>query len=407
MQQPRSEGRPGTERANPEGLKILEIPLAWGHAEAGGVVSVVRDLIAELGPAHRVILLVSDWSAPRPAMGEPEPGCEHYRLRLAGPPESLAAIKQLIAFPVHFALSVARFRSFCREHGIDIVHLHYLNPQHLVPVCARLLGGPPVVITIHRGDVVELENEPVLARWAKRFAARRADRLVAVSEWLAETAARAIGRVSRPSAIYNGFTLQDPSEDADAFAPGRDALPGDYAVMVANVRPYKGHDIALAAWQMLKARGRMIPLVIVGGGPGLQEAKDRAAALGLDETEVRFLGSRPRPETLDIIRNAALYIAPSRNEGFGIVIIEAGGLGVPVVCSAIGPFMEIIVGEANGYIFPADDAAGLADKVAEALSDRDEAGRRAERLRERVTRSFTRQAMGRNYEALFREIVRT
>jgi glycosyltransferase involved in cell wall biosynthesis len=386
-------------------LKILEIPLAWGHAEAGGVVSVVRDLIAELGPAHRVILLVSDWSAPRPAMGEPEPGCEHYRLRLAGPPESLAAIRRLIAFPVHFALSVARFRSFCREHGVDIIHLHYLNPQHLVPVCARLLGGPPVVITIHRGDVVELADEPVVARWAKRFAARRADRLVAVSGWLAETAARAIGRVTRPSVIYNGFTLPAPSGDgAEDAARAPDRLPEDYAVMVANVRPYKGHDIALAAWRMLKTREEMIPLVIVGGGPGLQEAKDRAAALGLDETEVRFLGSRPRPETLDIIRNAALYIAPSRNEGFGIVIIEAGGLGVPVVCSAIGPFMEIIVGEANGYIFPADDAAGLADKVAEALSDRDEAGRRAERLRERVTECFTRQAMGRTYEALFLDI---
>ena len=365
----------------------------------------MEDLSTGLADRHDVTVLISDWQYPHLRQCASANGRVHYRLRLLRPPASAFEVKATLAFPMRFALAVWRFTRFCRQRHIDIVHLHFLTPSYVIPVVARLLGAPPVVLTIHRGDVVNMDEKPFLWKWMKQFVARRANAVVAVSAWLAEYAQAALRLPSRPGVVYNGFSDEMARVDGPSCTPPIPEVPDRFAVMVANVRPYKGHDLALDAWRILQEQDVDLPLVIVGGGPGLESARTRAHTLGLGPDRVQFVGSLPRSIALDLVRKAALYVAPSRNEGFGIVVLEAGFLGVPVVCSDIGPFQEIVGDENNAFVFQSGDADHLAERVRQALNHPTDAARRAHLLQKRVTDTFSTRNMVRNYQDVYKAAV--
>ena len=94
------------------------------------------------------------------------------------------------------------------------------------------------------------------------------------------------------------------------------------------------------------------------------ELTNRVSAAGLSE-RILFLG-----EVTDILpyyQAIDLYVAPSRNEGFGLTPLEAMACGVPVVTSDAGAYSDMVVEGENGAISTAGDGAGLTGAIAKLL----------------------------------------
>jgi glycosyltransferase involved in cell wall biosynthesis len=144
-------------------------------------------------------------------------------------------------------------------------------------------------------------------------------------------------------------------------------LPRRYLLFVGAAQPRKGLDVLLAAHALLP---ELVPLVVagpVGWGPA-PTMSSRVHTVGyLSEADLRC-----------VVAGAVAVILPSRDEGFGLPVLEAMAAGTPVVCSDLPALREIAGGLAN--FVPADDPAALAVALTAADSaDGDRAGVAARR----------------------------
>jgi glycosyltransferase involved in cell wall biosynthesis len=120
-------------------------------------------------------------------------------------------------------------------------------------------------------------------------------------------------------------------------------------------------------------------LVVVGDGP-LRSSLPQAS------------GFVPRDELGSYYARAAVVACPSRREGFGMSCLEAMSYGAPVVASGVGGLLDLVVDGETGVLVPPRDVAALRAALAGLLADPERRRRLGTAGRERVERSFTRQA---------------
>jgi alpha-1,3-rhamnosyl/mannosyltransferase len=229
--------------------------------------------------------------------------------------------------------------------------LRRLRPQLLHTQHALPLGfGGRSVVTLHD---LHFEREPHAMSLPDRLtfkavvprAARRADRVIAVSERTRRDAIDLYGLApERVVVVTHGV---DP-----AFGPGADGGHGGYVLFVGAVQPRKDPLAALAA-----ARAAGLPLVVAG------PPKDAALARRLADEGADVRGVVPQDELARLYRGAAALILPSRYEGFGLPVLEAMASGTPVVCSDDRALREVA---ADAGIY-----GDLVDGIRQAVAERD------------------------------------
>ncbi len=221
------------------------------------------------------------------------------------------------------------------------------------------------VVTVHDLSFERLPGlmsarDRLLFRTLVPRAVRRADRVLAVSEWTKRDLVERYGiRPEKIAVTPNGV---DP-----LFHPNGKAREGPpYALFVGGIQPRKDPLTALEALALLD---RELQLLVVGserrGGDAFRETVRR---LGL-ERRVELAGHVDREELATLYRGAACLVFPSRYEGFGLPLLEAMASGVPVVASNAGALPEV-AGEAALLVEPGDPAA-LAAGVERALAERE------------------------------------
>lgn len=138
-------------------------------------------------------------------------------------------------------------------------------------------------------------------------------------------------------------------------APGTGG--GGYALYAGRLSPEKGIATMLEAW---KSAGNAMPLKVVGEGP-LAELVVAAGRVG---PEIEYLGGRPLPEVLDLMRSAEFLVFPSEwYETMGRTIMEAFAVGTPVVAANIGPPASMVVSGETGFHFAPGNVAELRERV--------------------------------------------
>lgn len=128
-----------------------------------------------------------------------------------------------------------------------------------------------------------------------------------------------------------------------------------------NLIPVKGFDLALEAASIVFARHPDWSWHIYGDGSEQERLKAQAEELGIAE-HVRFMGRTKRLS--EAYRSAAMYVLPSRSEGFGLVLAEAKAFRLPTVAFDIpyGP-RNIIRDGVNGTLVPPYSVEGMADAI--------------------------------------------
>lgn len=231
----------------------------------------------------------------------------------------------------------------------------------------RRTPGTAYVLTVH--DLVPLDMPDTVStafRWQFRLWLARslmlADRLLCVSERTRQDLLRRFPQVEpRAVVVPNGV---DHVNAGTLDAAGEDfltalSLPKDYVLYAGSLDVRKNVALVLDAQERLRARGRPFTLVLAGQswyGSGAVETRiTRLRSEGLD---VRTLGYQTPAIFYALMRRAALFVFPSRYEGFGLPPLEAMRLGTPTVVSTAGSLPEVC-GDAAPAVDP-DDAEGLA-----------------------------------------------
>lgn len=211
----------------------------------------------------------------------------------------------------------------------------------------------------------------------------------------------------REVVIPNGIPLPSPSsaEDRAAARAELGLRPDDLVVgIVARLTHVKGHELLFDAIAKLVPSLPRLRLVCIGDGEREAQLRELTQTLHITE-HVRFAGLRR-----DVARLLpALDVAclTSRYECAPLSVIEAMAAGVAVVASDVGTVSEMVTDGVQGRLFPAGDAAALADRLAELAADPALRARMGAAGRTRAERRFRIQDTAGKYQRLLTELVGT
>jgi glycosyltransferase involved in cell wall biosynthesis len=239
--------------------------------------------------------------------------------------------------------------------------------------------GKAYVLTVH--DLIPLtmrETVSTAFRWQFRLWLARslmlADRVICVSAHTRdELLARFPEAAGRTEVVHNGVDHVDAERlDAtgEAFVRAL-SLPKDFVLYAGSLDVRKNVGLVLDALERLRARGRSASLVLAGqswfGSGAVEQRVGRMRAEGFD---IRPLGYQSAPVFYELMRRAAVFVFPSRGEGFGLPPLEAMRLGTATIVSSAGSLPEVC-GDAAPAVGP-DDAEGLAEVIARLLRSPEE-----------------------------------
>lgn len=239
----------------------------------------------------------------------------------------------------------------------DLVHCNSAGPtQWMLPAC--WWKGVPTLVNLH---------SPYMRRSRYVLGLHLADHIVAVASAVARPLLDDGMEQDRLSVIYNGF-------DSHALTQGQPAemdlrshlrIPPEAAigVIAGSLIRRKGHDILFEAMKRMDQLNRPFHLLVAGEGP--EREFFQATAKGLP---VHFLGQR---DDLGLILrdHADFLIAPSRQEAFGRVIIEAAFVGIPAIGANIDGIPEAILDTVTGLLVKPESPCELAAAIMRLIED--------------------------------------
>ena len=140
----------------------------------------------------------------------------------------------------------------------------------------------------------------------------------------------------------------------------------------------KGLDVLIRAFNEIAPAHPAARLRVLGAGPGRQMYESMVAEAVRDR--VIFMGHQDPADLPAIFATADIFCLPSRHDGWGVVVNEALGAGLPIVASsATGAAHDLVTEGTNGFITPTDDVAALTDALRRLVAD--------DRLRHRMAQA--------------------
>jgi glycosyltransferase involved in cell wall biosynthesis len=172
------------------------------------------------------------------------------------------------------------------------------------------------------------------------------------------------------------------------------------ALMLANLAPHKGQETAIKAMAALKKAGVKAMLWLAGverGGERHYTAllSNLRAELGLED-RVQFLDYRT--DAADLLRAADVFLLPSTHEGLPLSILEAQASKVPVLAAPTGGIPEVVIDGETGFLHPATDVLGYANRIKALLRQPDLYYHMTERAYTNILKEYTWQVY---YERLW------
>ena len=308
--------------------------------------------------------------------------------------------------PYSLALAVT-LHEVIRDHGLDLLHVHYALPHATSGWIARTMlraeaADVRLVTTLHGTDIT-LVGQDASFRTITQFSIHQSDGITAVSEWLRRETGDAFGVAPERIRVIPNFVDTDVYR-RDRYPCHRDSLApgGEKIVMhISNFRPVKrvADVVRIHADIRREVDAR---LVMIGDGPERQTAEDAARELGTEE-EVVFLGKLD--SVAELLACADLFLLPSEEESFGLVALEALACGVPVVGSAGSGLAEVVEDGVDGHLHEVGDVDAMAASGAALLRDEDRWTSFSRAGRRRAEEHFSADRVVPRYEDYYREVL--
>lgn len=278
-------------------------------------------------------------------------------------------------------------RRAIRDLRPDVVHAHWWFPGGLAAALA-VGSGVPLVTTLHGTDV-RLARTARPARALFRRVVRRADVVTAVSRFLADET-----RVLDPTAVPVVAPMPAAAWLFRAPAPGS---PRSGLLFVGRLNEQKGLGDLLSAMPFIAGAPT---LDVVGDGAGRDRLVALADSLGV-AARVRWRGVVPQQGLPDLYAAASVLVVPSREEGLGLVAVEALLCETPVVAFRSGGVTDVVQDGVTGHLVPSGDRVALAAAIDLVLGDPAGAARRSREGRTRMLATFGPEAVAERYHGVY------
>jgi len=286
--------------------------------------------------------------------------------------------------------AVSEIRKIIAQGAYDCVHVHLFPGQYYCAKLADEFKEVHFVFTEHstfnkRREIKALYN---IEKWSYS----KYERIICVSEMTRKSLENWMPSIKpKIRVIHGGIVINEISKPREPLYD---------AVLVGSLRgKEKGVDIFIKAIKNIE--NQISRAAVVGDGVLKEELISLRDSLNLTD-KIEFVGNVENVN--EYLAKSRMFVLPSRWEGFGLAIIEAMALRVPVIASNIGGIPEIITDGKDGILVPVEDIQELSKSMLEIMGNDEKAFKMAENAYKTVVEKFSIQVFVKNLNSLYREL---
>jgi glycosyltransferase involved in cell wall biosynthesis len=301
---------------------------------------------------------------------------------------------------------MARYAQLARREHFDIIDA-WLYPTDVFAALGRFVTRTPIVMS-GRADLLPRRAFGPLSASMDHVVNRLVDAIVANSQAVAKAnVGRAGVSTSILRVIRNGVEPVDPISPAERRRLRQELGAADEDVLIGSVgrlSDVKRHALLIDAFADLARDRSGVRLAIIGEGTTRASLEQQVARLGLSSL-VRLPGAttnvRPLFDAFDLVALS------SSSEGMPNALLEAAAAGRPIVTTAAGGAVEVVLHGKTGLVVPVEDRAALTAGLATLVADEELRRRFGPAAREHVLKEFGMDRFVREWCTLYEEIARS
>lgn len=276
-----------------------------------------------------------------------------------------------IPAPLGYFFNLPKLRSLLKKIKPDLLHVHYVSGYGTL---ASLSGFQPRIVSVWGSDIFNFPLVSMFNEWLVRWNVKHGSWVCSTSYVMAHQTLRIVPEAKgKLSVTPFGIDLESFKPDSSKRNPRK--------IVISSVKTLDfryGIDLLIRSFALLVRRLRVenpelaekLELRIAGKGI----LRDRLEELTIDfdiEKQVKFLGQIPHRKVPEILAESDIFSAPSREDSFGVAIIEASSCELPVVVTRVGGLQEVVVDDVTGFIVEKEEVQQLADAFYQLATSKD------------------------------------
>jgi len=293
-----------------------------------------------------------------------------------------------------------RVENFIRDEKIDIV----MTTLFYADVLGATVGKKGGAKGVFSWETISHPKWLVPHRlWSYRWAIRRADKVISVSQatadWLVQERGVAADKVM---IIPYGVNVDKFNAEPKTISRTELGVPEDAFIIgqVSRLNEQKGHVYLIDAAPQIVEKIPNVKFVLAGDGPSRGIIEEKIAAHNLQDYFILLGARRDVPE---IIRQFDIFTLPSLYEGLPNVILEAMSTSLPIVATPADGTKEAIVDGESGILVPMQNPQALAEQLIRTAQDAALRKRLGTAARKRAVDVFSLQGQVNKFQDLYTE----
>lgn len=302
-----------------------------------------------------------------------------------------------ISIPFYF-----RFKKYLIENDIKLIYCNSYFTAKLATFVSKSLNIP---VIWHKHVIIENKKESYLAEQIRKIS-NYVEKIICVSQAVKNSLQKIGVAENKLCVIYNGLEFKRYKKKNNNNIKKHYKLNNFFiAGSIGFFRRNKGFDLLIKAAAIVRKKEKNIKFFIVGKSDGdfkyEQELKSLVKHYNLEDTVI-FGGYIDWYKCMGVFD---VFILPSYAEPFGLVTIEAGAYGIPVIAFATGGTPEIIKDGINGFLAKEITAEALANKILQIYNKRKQIKKIGQMARKIVKEKFNEQIMKKKILNIIKEIL--
>jgi len=270
---------------------------------------------------------------------------------------------------IGYFLNTFALRKILKDIQPDVLNVHYASGYGTT---ARLVNFHPYVLSVWGSDVFEFPYRSFFHKKLLQQNLKSADVIASTSLSMAKQ--------TQLFTDHKKIEITPFGVDLEKFNPSSfDQDANIQTICIGTVKTLKhvyGIDVLLNALSIVyKDIKNEFPEIlnqlnfrIVGGGTDIEELKKLAVELEIDHL-THFTGSVSHEDVPGELNQLDIYVALSRQESFGVAVVEAQAMGIPVVVSNIGGLPEVVKNGQTGFIVDSENPQQAATAIKKLILD--------------------------------------
>lgn len=390
------------DRSFPNGPHTHLYVLPWELSSPGGVSQVVQNLFDEdkKQRGNSPLLLVKSWGLRSPVFDEVE-GRATVRAQLRSPSDPKRPFRALASFALCLPFDLLRVLRLLAHKEVVAIYVHYPDLDALIWTLVRPLLRRTLTVTLsfHGSDFKQAATARGLSRWLWQRLLGTVDAITVCSGDLRADLASAFHiPLDKIREVVNGVNPESLRQLA--ISCNELPLPCQYIVSLATIEHKKGLDVLIDSFNRIASDFPELSLVLAGrvAEPAFLDLLRQLQEQSPASARIHILTNLPHRQAIQALSSARLFVLPSRQEPFGIAVLEAAVFSIPVIATTVCGVVKAVHADRALTSVPPDNTVMLAQAIASTLNDWEQAQAMGQRLTQRVLRDFTWERIAKSYK---------